>query len=91
VTELVIDTALEDEMSEHLDYDPHAVEWRKRGNTRNGKRAKTVLTAAAGALEIEIPRDRDGTFAPVIARLAPAPAVRCRHGRAEPVHLGGFK
>ena len=56
-----------------------------RGNSRNGKRSKTVLTDAAGAVEIEVPRDREGTFAPVIARLAPGPAVRCRHGRAEPV------
>ena len=40
-----------------------------RGNSRNGKRSKTVLTDAAGAVEIEVPRDREGTFAPVIARL----------------------
>lgn len=61
------------------------MEGRNRGNSRNGKRPETVLTDAAGAVEIEVPRDREGTFTPVIARLAAAPAVRYRHGRAEPV------
>lgn len=37
VTKLVIETALEEEMSEHLGYDKHAVEGRNRGNSRNGK------------------------------------------------------
>ena len=85
VTKLVIETALEEEMSEHLGYDKHAMEGRNRGNSRNGKRSKTVLTDTAGAVEIEVPRDREGTFAPVIVRLAPAPAAGHRHGRAEAV------
>jgi hypothetical protein len=51
------------EMSEHLGYDKHAVEGRNRGNSRNGKRSKTVLIDAAGAGEIDVPRDREGTFA----------------------------
>ena len=41
---------------------------RNRGNSRNGTRAKTVLTDNAGEVEIEVPRDRDGTFEPVIVR-----------------------
>ena len=53
-------------MSEHLGYDKHAVEGRNGGNSRNGKRTKTVLTDAAGPVQIEVPRDRDGTFEPVI-------------------------
>ncbi len=65
------------------------MEGRNRGNSRNGKRSKTVLTDAAGAVEIEVPRDREGTFAPVIARLAAAPVVGHRHGRAEPVQPRG--
>ena len=48
VTKLVVETALEEEMSEHLGYDRHAVEGRNRGNFRNGKRSETVLTDAAG-------------------------------------------
>ena len=66
LTKMVLEAALDEEMSEHLGYDKHAVEGRNRGNSRNGKRTKTVLTDAAGAVEIEVPRDRDGTFTPVI-------------------------
>jgi len=66
LTKTVLETALEEELSEHLGYDKHAVEGRNGANSRNGKRIKTVVTDAVGAVEIEAPRDRDGTFAPVI-------------------------
>src|SRR3954470_10759600 len=66
LTKTVLETALEEEISEHLGYDKHAVEGRNGANSRNGKRTKTVLTDAVGPVEIEVPRDRDGTFAPVI-------------------------
>jgi putative transposase len=66
LTKTVLETALEEEMSEHLGYDKHAVEGRNQGNSRNGKRSKTVLTDAVGPVEIEVPRDRDATFDPVI-------------------------
>jgi hypothetical protein len=66
LTKTVLETALDEEMAEHLGYDKHAVEGRNGANSRNGKRTKTVLTDAAGEVEIEVPRDRDGTFAPVI-------------------------
>jgi transposase-like protein len=55
-------------MAEHVGYDKHAVEGRNRGNSRNGKRTKTVLTDNAGPVEVVVPRDRDGTFEPVIVR-----------------------
>ena len=66
VTKTVIETVLEEEMSEHLGYDKHELVGRKRGNSRNGKQSKTVLTDAAGEFDIEVPRDRDGSFEPVI-------------------------
>jgi transposase-like protein len=62
----VIEIALDEELSEHLGYDKHDPAGRNRGNSRNGKRSKTVLTDAAGQIEIDVPRDRDGTFEPVI-------------------------
>ena len=37
---------------------------------RNGTRPKTVLTEATGNVEIEVPRDRDGTFEPQIVQEA---------------------
>src|SRR3954451_3699920 len=66
LTKTVLETALEEEISEHLGYDKHAVEGRNGANSRNGNRAKTVVTDAVGPVEIEVPRDRDGTFTPVI-------------------------
>ena len=65
LTKTVIETALEEELAEHLGYDKHDPLGRNRGNSRNGKRAKTVLTDS-GEVAIEVPRDRDGSFEPVI-------------------------
>jgi transposase-like protein len=68
LTKTVIETALEEEMSEHLGYDKHEPVGRNRGNSRNGKRGKTVLTDACGEVDIEVPRDREGSFEPQIVR-----------------------
>jgi putative transposase len=68
LTKTVIETALEEEMAEHLGYDKHDPIGRNGGNSRNGKRAKTVLTDAAGEVDIEVPRDRKGSFEPVIVK-----------------------
>lgn len=68
ITKTVLESALEEELSEHLGYDKHAVAGRNGGNSRNGTRAKTVLTDSAGQVEIQVPRDRDGTFDPVVVR-----------------------
>jgi transposase-like protein len=67
LTKTVLETALEAEMSEHLGYDKHDPAGRNRGNSRNGTRSKTVLTDV-GPVDIEVPRDRDGSFEPVIVR-----------------------
>jgi transposase-like protein len=42
---------------------------RESANVRNGSRPKTVLTAATGPVEIEVPWDRDGSFESVIAHV----------------------
>ena len=68
MTKTVIETALDEEIAEHLGYDRHAVEGRGSGNSRNGTRVMTVLTDACGAIEIEVPRDRAGTFEPQIVK-----------------------
>jgi putative transposase len=67
LTKTVLETALEAEMSEHLGYDKHDPAGRTGGNSRNGTRAKTVLTEV-GPVPIEVPRDRDGSFEPAIVR-----------------------
>lgn len=66
LTKTVIETALDEEMAEHVGYDKHAAEGRNRSNSRNGKRLKTVITDSCGPVEIEVPRDWDGTFEPVV-------------------------
>ncbi len=68
LTKDVLEIALEEEMTEHLGYDKHAAEGRNNANSRNGTRAKTVTTPAAGEVVIEVQRDRDGTFEPVIVK-----------------------
>jgi transposase-like protein len=67
LTKSVLETALEAEVSEHLGYDKHDSAGRDGGNSRNGTRTKTVLTEI-GPVEIDVPRDRDGTFDPVIVK-----------------------
>jgi len=66
LTKTVIEAALDEELAGHLGYDKHDPAGRNRGNSRNGTRSKTVLTPAAGQVQIEVPRDRDGTFEPQI-------------------------
>jgi putative transposase len=68
LTKTVIETALSEEMTEHLGYEKHDPAGAGTGNVRNGTRGKTVLTEASGQVEIEVPRDRAGTFEPQIVR-----------------------
>ena len=53
------------ELDDHLGYDKHTP--RSDSNARNGTMSKTVYTDD-GVLDIETPRDRDGTFEPVIIK-----------------------
>jgi putative transposase len=65
LTKTVLETALEAEMVEHLGHE-HG-EMPLGSNVRNGTRTKTVLTEI-GPVEIEVPRDREGTFDPAIVK-----------------------
>jgi putative transposase len=67
LTKQVLETALETELAEHLGYDKHDPAGRNRANSRNGTRSKTVLTEI-GPVEIDVPRDREGSFEPVIVK-----------------------
>ena len=60
----VLQTALEAEITDHLGYEPHAVEGRGSANSRNGFYPKTVRTEI-GDVRVEVPRDRNGDFDPV--------------------------
>jgi putative transposase len=52
-------------MTGHLGYDKHDPAGRGSGNNRNGSSGKTVLTNV-GAVDLAVPRDRNGTFEPQI-------------------------
>jgi putative transposase len=65
LTKRLVESALDGELTDHLGYDKHDVTGRDGGNSRNGHRSKTVLTEV-GPVEIDVPRDRDGSFEPKI-------------------------
>lgn len=67
LTKTVLESALNAEMAEHLGHEKHRAEaGRETTNVRNGTRAKTVVSDAVGEVQIEVPRDREGSFVPVI-------------------------
>jgi len=68
LTKTLLETALNEEMTEHLGYEKHDPAGAGTGNIRNGTRAKTVLTEATGHVDIDVPRDRAGTFEPQIVK-----------------------
>jgi len=67
LTKIVLESSLQGELDAHLGYGKHDPAGRDGGNSRNGTRAKTLLTEA-GPVEIEVPRDRDGSFEPQLVR-----------------------
>src|SRR3954468_20552137 len=68
-TKNVLETALNEEMTEHLGHEKNQVEPdRESTNVRNGARSKTVVSDAAGEVEINVPRDGESTFEPQIVR-----------------------
>jgi transposase-like protein len=68
LTKTVLEAALNEEMTGHLGYEKHDPAGAGTGNIRNGTRAKTVLTESTGHVEIDVPRDRAGTFEPQIVK-----------------------
>jgi putative transposase len=67
VTKAVLERALGEEMTAHLGYEKHDPAGRGSGNSRNGSTGKTLLTDV-GAVELAVPRDRNGSFDPQIVR-----------------------
>ena len=61
----LLERALGAELSAHLGYEKGDPAGRGTGNSRNGTSAKTVLTEE-GELDLAVPRDRNGTFEPLI-------------------------
>ncbi len=67
LTKRVLESALEGEITDHVGYEKHDSAGKNNGNSRNGTRAKTVLTDV-GPVEVKVPRDTAGTFEPQIVK-----------------------
>jgi transposase-like protein len=64
---IVVETALDAELTDHLGYDKHSAEGTGSGNSRNGK-SKKRLKGDHGDIDLDIPRDRSGSFEPQIIK-----------------------
>ncbi len=67
LTKRLVERALEVEITDHVGYERHLEPPGGALNTRNGKIRKT-LTMEHGPVEIDTPRDRDGSFEPQLVR-----------------------
>ena len=63
LTKGLVERALEGELTAHLGYEAHDTSSKQTTNSRNGK-ARKQLQTEQGTLDIGVPRDRDGSFAP---------------------------
>ena len=81
LTKRLVERTLKAELTDHLGYEPHAPEGHGSGNNRNGKSQKTVQSES-GPFQIEVPRDRNGTFEPSPAAMWSGPSrASARSGR----------
>jgi putative transposase len=65
LTKSLVERAMHAELKQHLGYEKHDPAGRGSGNSRNGTSPKT-LKGDFGEVELEVPRDRQGTFEPKI-------------------------
>ena len=88
LTKAILERALQAELTDHLGYEKHDPAGQHSGNSRNGSGRK-VLKGDFGELELETPRDRQGSFEPKIvakgqSRFTGSPALMtrsCRYAR----------
>ena len=64
---IVVETALDAELTDHLGYEKNYAKGNGSGNSRNGK-AKKRLKGDHGDIDIDVPRDREGTYEPQIVK-----------------------
>ena len=67
LTKRLIERAMEVELTDHVGYEPHCEPPGGAANQRNGAPPKTLITEH-GKVQINAPRDRDGTFKPKIVK-----------------------
>src|SRR6476660_244227 len=86
LTKTVLETALEAEITDHLGYDKHDPMGRNGDNSPQRHTLQDRAHREIGSVQIEVPRDRDGTFEPGIVHKRPTPPGR--GGSDHPVALG---
>jgi putative transposase len=67
LTQRLVERALEVELTDHLGFERHQEPPGGTGNQRNGRTPKTLSTEH-GPVQINTPRDRDGSFEPKLVR-----------------------
>jgi putative transposase len=67
MTKAVLERALAEELTDHLGYEVGDPAGNGTGNSRNGHTGKKLLTEA-GTVDLEVPRDRVGSFEPKLVR-----------------------
>ena len=67
ITKRALESALEGKLTDHLGYEANDPSGRKSGNSRNGRSTKTVQSTE-GEVDLQVPRDRNGSFEPQIVR-----------------------
>lgn len=65
LTAALVNKALQAEMSQHLGYETREEPPEEQSNRRNGHRIKKVRSDH-GVLEVQVPRDREGSFEPAL-------------------------
>lgn len=65
LTKAVLERVMQAELSNHLGYEKHDPTGNNSGNSRNGVTTKT-LKGDFGEIELETPRDRNGSFEPIM-------------------------
>src|SRR3954451_14978391 len=63
VSKTVLERAPSEELTQHLGYERHEAAGRGSGDSRNGSYGKRLLTDR-GPVDLEVPRDRAGSFEP---------------------------
>jgi putative transposase len=67
LTKAIVERCLETELDAHLGYEKYSRKGNPVGNSRNGHSRKT-LKGEQGHVEIEVPRDRQGSFEPQLVK-----------------------
>ena len=67
LTKMTVEAALKSEMNFHLGYDKNQPTESDSENSRNGYSTK-ILKGDHGEIELQTPRDRDGTFTPQLVK-----------------------